>query len=382
MRLAGAMGQLALVLFVLERFVSPSLAGLTVFLSVAPGIAMSPLAGVLLDRYGRVRLMVADYAISALALGGVVVLAASGALSLVPLLVLVTVASLLNPLGATGGRSLFPLVVPRPLWDRANAVDSLGYTLTSLVGPPVAGVIVALASAQIAIAATACVFLAGALAFVAMPPLRDAASASGPLLVGARDALVYVIRHRSLRALAVGISVANLGQGILLVALPVLVFGRLGGGASLVGTLWAIVGGAGVLSGLVTGRAGSEGRERWLVAAGMAGVGLGCAVLVGATTLPMVVIGVVLLGLASGPMDIGLFSLRQRVTDPGWYGRAFAVSMHLNYAGVPVGSAISGPLLAVSTAFALSWAVAFCALAAVLTLVMLPRAGGLSSGRR
>ncbi len=56
-RSAGGMWQLALVLFVLQRFHSPELAGLTVFLSIAPGIVVSPLAGVLLDRHGRVRLM-------------------------------------------------------------------------------------------------------------------------------------------------------------------------------------------------------------------------------------------------------------------------------------------------------------------------------------
>ena len=43
---------LTLVLFVLQRFHSPSLAGITVFLAIAPGIALSPIAGALLDRHG------------------------------------------------------------------------------------------------------------------------------------------------------------------------------------------------------------------------------------------------------------------------------------------------------------------------------------------
>ena len=59
-RAGGSMWQLALVLFVLQRYGSASLAGLAVFLSVAPGVLVSPLAGALLDRYGRVRLMVLD----------------------------------------------------------------------------------------------------------------------------------------------------------------------------------------------------------------------------------------------------------------------------------------------------------------------------------
>ena len=159
-RAGASMWQLALVLFVLQRFGSPSLAGISVFLAIAPGVVVSPIAGALLDRFGRVRLMVSDYAVSAAALAGIVVLAAVGA-PLAPLLVLVVVGSLMNPLGTSGSRSLFPLVVPSRLWDRANAVDSMFYMVTTVLGPPLAGAIVAFSSPETAIGATAVVFLAG-----------------------------------------------------------------------------------------------------------------------------------------------------------------------------------------------------------------------------
>jgi len=84
---------------------------------------------------------------------------------------------------------------------------------------------------------------------------------------------------------------------------------------------------------------------------------------------------VVLVGAAQGGLDVALFSLRQRVTDPAWFGRAFAVSMHLNYSGLPVGSALSGPLLAVSLPFALGASVVFALVAAGLTFVLVPSSG-------
>jgi predicted permease len=43
-------------------------------------------------------------------------------------------------------------------------------------------------------------------------------------------------------------------------------------------------------------------------------------------------------------LDIALFTLRQRRTDPAWMGRAFAVSMAFNYAGVPLGALAAGLL--------------------------------------
>src|SRR5260370_20975850 len=65
-----------------------------------------------------------------------------------------------------------------------------------------------------------------------------------------------------------------------------------------------------------------------------------------ANSLVVVAAAIILLGLATGPFDIGLFTLRQRRTDPAWFGRAFAVSMSLNSVGNPIGSALAGPLIA------------------------------------
>ena len=57
-RLASRMVTLAIILFALDRFKSPALVGWVAFASLAPGLAVSPLAGALLDasaRRGRLR---------------------------------------------------------------------------------------------------------------------------------------------------------------------------------------------------------------------------------------------------------------------------------------------------------------------------------------
>ena len=374
-RTAASMWQLALVLFVLVRYGSPALAGIAVFLSIAPGVLVSPLAGALLDRHGRIRLMVADYVVSALALALLVGLSRFD-LPLPALLLLIGIASLTNPLGTAGARSLFPLVVPRHLWDRSNALDSVGYTLTTVVGPPLAGAIVAFTAPEVAILVTAFIYLGGALALAGVPDVADRQEEPGSVMAEARAGLLYVLRHPALRGLALGLSVMNLAMGILVVALPVLVLNRLGGGASQVGALWSVIGVSGVVAGLLVGRWGTAGRERGQLVAATLGVAAGCAILLGAESLPIVIAGVLLVGAAQGGLDVALFSLRQRVTDPAWFGRAFAVSMHLNYSGLPVGSALSGPLLAVSLPFALGAAVTFAIAAAVLTFTLVPSSSG------
>jgi len=81
---------------------------------------------------------------------------------------------------------------------------------------------------------------------------------------------------------------------------------------------------------------------------------------------------IVVIGLANGPFDIGLFTLRQRRTDPAWFGRAFAVSMSVNWIGAPIGSALAGPLIGWSLNVALWAAVAATLAAAVFPLLAVP----------
>ncbi|HWH23367.1 MAG TPA: hypothetical protein VNW68_00580, partial [Candidatus Limnocylindria bacterium] len=63
-RIAQAMVAVALVLFTLAEYQSAELAGLVVFVSIFPGIVISPIAGALLDRHGRVRLIGVDYVVA------------------------------------------------------------------------------------------------------------------------------------------------------------------------------------------------------------------------------------------------------------------------------------------------------------------------------
>src|SRR3981081_3333339 len=90
-----------------------------------------------------------------------------------------------------------------------------------------------------------------------------------------------------------------------------------------------------------------------------------------------VAVGMALFGIGNGPYDIGMFSLRQRVIAPAWMGRAFAVSMSLNYIGAPIGSVLAGPIVERSLPIAFAIAVLVVAVATVLAVVLLrPRSVG------
>ncbi len=143
-RMGGSMTFVAIVLFVLERYHSPQLAGATAFVAAVPGILVSPVAGALLDRYGRVRLVVLDYGLAAVSLVAMAVLSGLHLLPSPLLLAIVLVSSLTNPLSWGGLRSLFPIVAPRHLWERANGLDSSGHVIATLIAAPLAGTLVGL----------------------------------------------------------------------------------------------------------------------------------------------------------------------------------------------------------------------------------------------
>jgi hypothetical protein len=89
-------------------------------------------------------------------------------------------------------------------------------------------------------------------------------------------------------------------------------------------------------------------------------------------SIAVIAIGIAIVGGADAASSVSAFSLRQRRTARAWFGRAFAVSMSLNFAGVPVGSAIAGPVLGVSTTFAIVVAATLTIAASLLMQLKIP----------
>ena len=350
-RVAQSMVGVALVLFTLDRFGSPAFTGFVTFASVFPGLLISPIAGALLDRHGRIRLVLLDYLVALAAMILVGALALLGALPGPVLVLIAVVSSLTSILSHVGLRSLFPIIVPEPLWERVNAVDSNGYVVATIVGPPIAAALVALLGGPAALLVIGAAFGIAAIILVRVPEAVAPVASSGRVLGDAWAGLRYTWRNPTLRGLGFAITTSNLAHGMTSIVIPLIVIGRFGLSEAVVGLVFAASGISGMVSAFAFGRMSTRGRE-WpmlvipmlilipvvallLVAAGQASPAVGLAVLV----LEMMLVGVLI-----GPMDIALFTVRQRRTDPAWMGRAFAVSMAFNYVGMPVGAAVAGLL--------------------------------------
>ena len=370
-RVAGQMLGVGFVLFVLGRYHSPPLAGIATFLLLVPGLALSPIAGALLDRYSRARLITVDYMVATLGLLAMAGLSAGRLLPPALLLVICALSSLTGPLSFAGARAIMPSIVPDHLWERANALDNTTFVLAAVMGAPLAGGLVAFAGPEWALGATGLVFAAAGISILGV---RDLVLARTParVLTDARSGLVYVLRNRTLTGLALTFFAYGVGWGGLVIAIPVLVLGRLHQGPAVVGYIWGAVGAAGFLATLIAGRIRTRGRERWLMAGSMLGVAMAIAILPLAASVLLVAAALVVVALVEAPFDIAFLTLRQRRTDPAQFGRVFAVSVSLNMLGNPIGAALAGPLIGWSLDYALWFAVVMTAVAAVVPIVTIP----------
>jgi hypothetical protein len=382
-RIAQAMTAVALVLFALVEYDSPALAGIVTAAGLLPGILISPIAGALLDRHGRVRLIRLDYIVAAttmLLIGG---LSLAGVLAPPLLIAIALISSFTNPFSQTGLRSLFPLMVPDHLWERINAIDSNGYLVASIVGPPLAAGLVALFGAKVAVLSIAVPYALAAAATWGVREPVTAMATTGRLLRDSWDGLRYAWANPTIRGLIFSIAALNLAGGIETIVVPLLVIDRLGLPEWVIGVVFALSGVAGMVSVFLFSRFDSRGREWQLLVYPMVPIAPVVALLLlagGPLAVSVPVIGLAILGLSmfvlgllNGPMDIGLFTIRQRRTDPAWIGRAFAVSMALNFVGYPIGAALAGTLAGVSLELAILAAVVACVLATLFAILLVPR---------
>ncbi len=371
-RIAQSMVGIVVILFALQRYHSPQLAGAVAFASIAPGLVVSPLAGALLDRHGRVRLIILDYLVAASALFLVAALALAGDLPEWLLLTIVTVAALTGPLSQSGLRSLFPLIVPEPLWERVNAVDSNGWVLATLVGMPSGALLAQVAGFEPALAFIAVSYLLAALTMVGAPDPRTDAASTGNIFRDAWLGLVYTWNNRTLRGLAISLSTMNLAGGVIEIVVPVMILHRLGMEQAWVGYMFGLMGAFGVVSAFLAGRIRTAGREKTMIVWPAFGFTAATALLFWPAGLLPIALAMSIGGLVNGPLDIALFTLRQRRTDPAWMGRAFTVSMSLNFAGFPIGAAVVGILVDYSIEAAILFGVIANLIGAVLAVLLIP----------
>jgi MFS family permease len=312
-----------------------------------PLIAAAPLAGWLVDRVSRRRLMALSDGVRVVTSGVLAVLAVTHALSTSAVLVCAAAAAAASAVFQPAYMASITMLVPADDRPTANSMVGLNDALGGIVGPALGGLLIGLWGTSSALWFDAGTFVVSLLLVLASRvPMPAEVAAPGD--VDAADEGVFagvhlLRRDRNIRDLVV----VAMGLNMFVAPVPVIIVALAAGPFGLGGTGYGLLEAcipAGMVIGFLVGPKVARIRPATLVALVVTSVGVALA---GATTLALVG-GLTFLaaGVGVGVANTILPTRFQDDIDPALQGRVFALLGALMQVGRPIGLVLTAPLLA------------------------------------
>lgn len=357
-----ALTRVALTWYVWETTQSSRALGLLTFFYTVPVILGGLLAGSLLDRFDRGRVMMVDSVIRGVVVLSIPLLHAAGRLEIWHIYVVAGLYGGLMMISLAGAPALIPSLVSEEHLSTANALETLAYTLSGVVGPPLAGILVARLGAPMVVTVDAFTYFvfAFALSRVRLQPeeTSESTGAGGTYRLG--DAFRLLLQNKILRSTTLMFMFANLGLGMLFVWLPIYSDQILGGGAALYGILLGFLAAGEVVSSIAAGSLALRLSLGTLICLAQFLSGLTLGTLLLGRTIWTAAITLTLFGLFSAPLTIWAQTLRMQIIPAPLRGRTFALLRMLMQSANPIGGIYAGwalPLLGIPVMIGLSSAV-------------------------
>jgi predicted MFS family arabinose efflux permease len=321
---------------------NPVYLGLRSFATEAPLITFMMVGGAVADRVDRRRILIASNLLQMLFAAALAVLYAAGALGIGPILLLAFLTGLAQSQSAPTYQAVITSLVPPQQIPTAVALNSLQFNLSRLVGPMIAGLLLARAGTLACLVVNVLSFAAVIVA-VARTRMPMAAPGSTETLANSlRTGLRHVREHRVLAALTILGAVGSLLAFPLITYLPVLAGDVLRTGAAGYSLLLSSFGGGAILGALATAHRGHvPGRGRILLRALMVYSLCGA----GAMAVRHQAACMLLLFLAGAAMVTAFSTLNSLVQEnaaPEVKGRVLSIYGVAFRGGGPVGAVLAG----------------------------------------
>ncbi len=353
--LGDAVTRTTLIWYLFELTGSSVSLGWLSFCFTAPVVVGGMAAGWLLDRYDRRTIMAIDSLAKSLVVASVPVLAALDAMPLWYLFVVASVFGFLMMIPLAGVPSLLPTLVGSDDLNAANALETIGYTAGGVLGPPLAGLLIARVGPLEALYLDAATYLAFAWAVWRCRPRPEDGRAETAEATGLLDAARLIARNPVLASTTVMYLVFNIGLGALFVVVPLFADSVLGGGPELYGLLLGCIAAGELASSLAIGFVRLPIPEGLAICLAALLSGGAVAAVAFSPTATGAAVGLALYGAFSAPLTIWGQTLRMKLIPAGFHGRCFAIMRTLMQSGGPLGGLSAGfavPLLGVRAAVA------------------------------
>ncbi len=366
----------ALPWFVLVTTGSPVRAGLVGFAQVLPGFIAGLFGGTVVDRLGYKSVSIAADVVSGIAVALVPLLYHTVGLAFWQLLVLVFLGALLDIPGLTARRAVLPELADLggvPL-ERVNASFEAVQHVALLLGPPIAGLLIAWAGASNVLWLDAATFAVSAAAVAVAVPTspRQKPTQRGRYVDELVAGLRFIRKDRVLFWMMIVLAISNgLGGSLFAVVLPVYAKDTFGSAAEL-GLLLSALGAGALIGATLYGMLGHRVPRRALWLASFASMPLVYWVLALRPSLPVLVTVILIGGIATGPTNPLMVTIRHERSPVDLRGRVFATYSAVAVAMEPLGMVVAGFLIEGAGFSPTVLALAACQQALAVGIVFLP----------
>ncbi len=344
--------------------------GLVSLAQLLPLMVGPLLGGSLADVVDRRRLLLIAFILMAGCSAGLAVNADLGA-SLWPLFLLPALAAGFGGLADAGQSAILPNLVQRSELATVNAMFQALYQIASIVGPAVAGVLLAGAGVRIVYWLDVATF-AGALAAVGLITAQPATSAANhrPGLRSIAEGLRFVRGRQAIQG-AFLLDINAMVFGMPRALFPALAVTAFGGGASTLGLLYAAPGFGALIGALTTGWVGRVRRRGLAVIIAVIAWGAAITCFGLTRSLPLALPLLAVAGCADVISAVFRNTIIQLAVPDALRGRLMGLQMAVVTGGPRIGDLESG---AVANAFGDTTSIVSGGLACVVGAILLARA--------
>ena len=317
--------------------------GIVAFAQFAPAVVLGPLFGVLADRINRRYASLAVNGLTTVNMIVLTVLTVTGNVNIYVLTATSLVQGMLEGAHVPIRMTLVPGLVSREELPSAIASNSIAFNVSRLVGPALAGFIIAVWGVAAAFAVNGVSYI-GILIAVLLIRLRDRerkTRAASDVFSEMLDGIRYALAHSVIFRLFVIVAVASIfGRGALEM-LPAFADSILGGDASTLALLTSSVGGGAIIAGLALSRHGGQVTVQ-TVRIAVVIAGLIIAAFGYNDDLRVAVPMVVALGIILTLCGVGSQILMQSLVDDEVRGRVTSLWGVIAFGGTAIGSLVVG----------------------------------------
>jgi MFS family permease len=369
------MQQVALAWLIFELTHRAFWLGVVGFAGQAPALFLAPVAGVLVDRWNRHRLLLLTQTLAMLQAFAVAALALTGTVTVAAVAVLSLFLGMVNVFDMTCRQAFLTEMVERRE-DLANAIalNSSMVNGARLVGPALAGLLLARVGAGVCFLLNGVSYLAVLAALMAMRlPAKQRPVAKKPLAHGLREGIRYALGFAPIRSILLLLALASLAASAYSVLLPVFAGDILHGGPGMLGWL-GTASGVGALAAAVrlASRPSVLGLGRW-VAWSPAGFGAALIVFAISDRVWLSLAALAGAGFALMAQMAASNTLLQTIVEEDKRGRVMSLYTLAFLGMTPLGSLVAGGLAGVIGAPAtVALAGVCCIVGSTLFLFRLP----------